>query len=85
MKTTTEFSKLDKAKLDLIRLKNKWEELSEMTLRDQTQIQFLESEIKKKDLWIGELQQQKVDRPVEVMRRDIESQNDNVIDLKELL
>jgi hypothetical protein len=81
---TTEFSKLDKAKLDLIRLKNKHEELSDMTLRDQTQIQFLEDEMEKKEGWIEELQQEKVDSPVETMRRDMETHNDNVINLKDL-
>ena len=82
---TTEFSKLDQAKLALIRLKLKWEDLSEMTLLDVTQIRFLESEMEKKSSWIAELQQQKDDSPVEVLRRDMKSQNDNVIDLKALV
>jgi len=82
----TEFSKLDQAKLDLIRLKNKHEELSDMTLRDQTQIQFLEDEMEKKNLWIGELQK-KFDTSIHV---DIDADGvmtphkDTVIDLKEL-
>ena len=81
---TIGFSKLDKAKLDLIRLKNKWEELSEMTLLDVTQIRFLESEMEKKDLWIEELQVEKDNDPVEIMRRDMQSGDDVSIKLEEL-
>jgi len=52
---TTEFSKLDAAKLDLIRLKSKLEELNDMTLRDYETINYLEDSILKKKKWIKEL------------------------------
>jgi len=52
---TTEFSKLDTAKLDLIRLKSQVEDLSDMTLRDVTQINILEADIVRKTSWIREL------------------------------
>ena len=81
---TRDFSKLDKAKLDLIRLKNKHEELSDMTLRDQTQIQFIEGEIEKKNSWIGELQVEKDNDPVEIMRKDMQSGDDVSIKIEEL-
>lgn len=50
-----EFSKLDKAKLDLIRLQSRLEELNEMTLRDSETIICLENSILKKKEWIKEL------------------------------
>ena len=53
---STEFSKLDEAKLALIRMKSKLEELRDMTLRDYEAIDYLEKEIGKKILWIRELQ-----------------------------
>jgi len=52
---TKEFSKLDKAKLDLIRLKSEWETLSDMTLRDAAQMGKLESAITLKEDFIQEL------------------------------
>lgn len=54
---TTEFSKLDEAKLSLIRMKSKLEELRDMTLRDYEAIDHLEKEMGKKILWIKELQE----------------------------
>lgn len=53
---TKDFSKLDTAKLDLIRMKSKLDELRDMTLRDYEAIDHLEKEIGKKILWIRELQ-----------------------------
>lgn len=84
MSLTKEFSKLDQAKLDLIRLKNKLEDLRDMTLRDYEEIDYLEKSIGTKHIWILELQAKHDAKPVEVMRRDMESHKDNVIDLKEL-
>lgn len=52
-----DFSKLDEAKLDLIRMKSRLEELQDMTLRDYEAIDHLEKEMGKKILWIKELQE----------------------------
>ncbi len=81
---TKEFSKLDTAKLDLIRMKSKLDDLRDMTLRDYEEIDYLEKAIGTKHVWILELQAKHDAKPVEVMRRDMESHKDNVIDLKEL-
>lgn len=85
----TEFSKLDKAKLDLIRLKNRHEELSDMTLRDTTQINILEKDIVKKQEWINELQQkQKFDTSIHVdVDKDgvMTPHKSNVIEIKDLV
>lgn len=50
-----DFSKLDKAKLDLIRMKNKLEDLRDMTVRDYETINYLEMEIGHKIVSIREL------------------------------
>ena len=81
---TAEFSKLDKAKLDLIRLKNRLEELRDMTLRDYEEINRIEKKIGLKHVWILELQQEHDNSTVEVMRRDMESDKDVIIDIREL-
>ncbi len=83
---SADFSKLDKAKLDLIRMKNKLDDLRDMTLRDYEEIDYLEKLIGHKIVSIRDLQQTHDNDPVEIMRRDMHQAQDTTgIDIRELM